>query len=48
MLQEIQKQESDLLNLTRMKTRAELQEFRRYATNPEQSNIGLTPQQQRG
>ena len=43
MLQEIQKQESDLLKLTGMKTRAELQEFRRYATNPEQSNIGLIP-----
>lgn len=46
MLQEIRNQESDLLKLTQIKTRAELQEFRRYATNPERSNIGLIPQQQ--
>ncbi len=47
MLQEIRKQESDLLKLTQIKTRAELQEFRRYATNPERSNIGLMPQTSR-
>lgn len=46
MLQEIQQQESDLVKLTQIKTRGELQEFRRYATHPERSNIGLIPQQQ--
>lgn len=40
MLNEIQQEESDLLRLTRIKTLAELQEFRRQATHPERSNIG--------
>jgi uncharacterized protein YjaG (DUF416 family) len=44
MRQEIRNQESDLLKLTQIKTRAELQEFRRCATKPERSNIGLMPQ----
>jgi uncharacterized protein YjaG (DUF416 family) len=48
MLREVQEQESDLLKLTQMKTRADLQEFRRHATNLEQSNIGLMPQRQQG
>jgi len=48
MLREVEKQESDLLKLTQMKTRADLQEFRRHATNPERSNIGLMPQRQPG
>jgi len=46
MRQELRNQESDLLKLAQIKTRAELQEFRRYATKPERSNIGLIPQQQ--
>jgi uncharacterized protein YjaG (DUF416 family) len=46
MVEEIQKQESDLLRLTQTRTQAELQAFRRYATNPARSNIGLIPQQQ--
>jgi hypothetical protein len=44
MVQEIRKQEDDLLRLTQAKTRAELQAFRMYATNPVESNIGLIPQ----
>lgn len=48
MVEEAQKQESDLLKLARAKTRAELQAFRRYASNPERSNIGLSAQQQPG
>ncbi len=46
MRQEIRNQESDLLKLIQIKTRAELQEFRRYATKPKRSNIGLMPQEQ--
>jgi uncharacterized protein len=46
MLQEIRKQENDLIKLTQIKTRDELQEFREYAIHPERSNIGLIPQQQ--
>lgn len=42
MVQEIRKQENDLLRLTQTKTRADLQAFRRYATSPERSNIGLS------
>jgi uncharacterized protein YjaG (DUF416 family) len=44
MVQETRKQESDLLRLTQTRTQAELQAFRRYATNPDRSNIGLVPQ----
>jgi uncharacterized protein len=46
MLQEIRKQENDLIKLTQIKSRDALQEFRRRATHPERSNIGLIPQQQ--
>jgi uncharacterized protein len=46
MVEELRKQESDLLRLTQTKTRPELQAFRKYATNPERSNIGLIPPQQ--
>lgn len=48
MLREVEEQESDLLKLTQIKTRADLQEFRKHATNPERSNIGLMPQRQQG
>ena len=41
MLQEISKQEGDLLKLAQTKLQADLQEFRKYATHPEKSNIGL-------
>jgi uncharacterized protein len=44
MVQEIRKQQSDLLKLTHVKTRAELHEFRKYATKLDRSNIGLMPQ----
>lgn len=46
MRQEIRNQENDLLKLTQIKTRAELQEFKEYATKPKWSNIGLMPQEQ--
>jgi len=46
MVEEIGKQEDDLLRLTQIKTRAGFQDFRRHATNPERSNIGLIPNQQ--
>jgi uncharacterized protein len=42
MLQEMCKQESDAEKLTGIKTRHDLREFRRNATNLEKSNIGLT------
>jgi uncharacterized protein len=41
MLQEISRQESDAIKLTRIKSAADLREFRRYATHPEKSNIGV-------
>ncbi len=41
MLREIAKQESDVLRLAQIKTPNELHEFRRSATHPEQSNVGL-------
>jgi uncharacterized protein YjaG (DUF416 family) len=43
-LQEIRKQESDLFKLTQIKTRSELKAFRRFATSPQTSNIGLISQ----
>lgn len=43
MLEEVRKQESDLLRLAQTKTRGELRAFRRYATVPQRSNIGLVP-----
>lgn len=42
MLQEVCKQEDDLLRLAKIKSQAELREFHRYAAHPEKSNIGLT------
>lgn len=45
MLREIRTQESDLLRLSQAKTRADLQSFRKYATSPKRSNIGLIVQQ---
>jgi uncharacterized protein YjaG (DUF416 family) len=43
MLREIRKQEDDLSRLSQIKARSELKEFRKYATHPDRSNIGLIP-----
>lgn len=40
-VQEICKQEGDMLRLGQTHTQPDLREFRRYATHPEKSNIGL-------
>jgi uncharacterized protein len=42
MIREISRQEDDVLQLAQIKSQLDLQEFRRYATHPEMSNIGLT------